>query len=150
MIFCNKVFYFSYNILNAPSEKIMILWNFCHLFQCCFMRETQVLMTVSRFFGFFSRNRFMEGNFTFKGWGGWGFIFKWGRGVALWGGISFDGGRVSKKSCDGGGGTPPMPPPHYRKPCDGTIGENPSTILQFKSKAIYIELILKDFIHFIY
>ena len=32
-------------------------------FQCCFMIETQVLMAVSDFFGFFSRNNLLEGSF---------------------------------------------------------------------------------------
>ena len=36
--------------------------------QCCFMSETQVLMTVSNFFVLFSRNHFLEGSFTFQ-WG---------------------------------------------------------------------------------
>ena len=35
-------------------------------FQCCFMIETQVLMTVSDFSGIFSRNHFLEGGFTFR------------------------------------------------------------------------------------
>ena len=40
-------------------------------FQCCFMIETQVVMTVSNFLRFCSRNHFLEGGFTFQwGWGG--------------------------------------------------------------------------------
>ena len=38
--------------------------------QYCFMSETQVLMTVSDFFCFFSRNHFLEGGFTFERGGG--------------------------------------------------------------------------------
>ena len=39
---------------------------FAFFFQCCFMIETQVLMTVSDFLGFFSRNHFVERGFTFQ------------------------------------------------------------------------------------
>ena len=35
-------------------------------FQCCFITEIQLLMTVSNFGGFFSRNHFLEGSFTFQ------------------------------------------------------------------------------------
>ena len=68
------MFHFYYKIWNAPSEKVTFLWNLI-FFQCCFMSETQVLMTVSNFRGFFSRNHFLRGGFTFQ-WGN--FIFKWG------------------------------------------------------------------------
>ena len=40
------------------------------------MIETQILMTVSDFFWFFSRNHFLEGGFTFQ-WGGGGGFFSW-------------------------------------------------------------------------
>ena len=50
---------------------------FATFFQCYFMSETQVLMTVSNFFGFFSRNYFLEGGFTFQ-WGGIWFSVEWG------------------------------------------------------------------------
>ena len=49
------------------------------------MSETQVLMTVSDFFpnifGFFSRNNFLEGGFTFH-WGGDSFL---SGGATPWG-----------------------------------------------------------------
>ena len=77
-------------------------------FQCCFMIETQILMTVSDFLGFFSRNHFLEGDFTFQ-WGGGevgcfsagGFIFTCKRGCPMRG-IGFDGGFLKKRSQDGG------------------------------------------------
>ena len=31
-MFSNELFQFSYKILNVPSEKIMLLWNFCEFF----------------------------------------------------------------------------------------------------------------------
>ena len=42
---------------------------------CCFIFETQVLMTVSDISGFFSRNYFLEGGFTFH-FGGGGVFFR--------------------------------------------------------------------------
>ena len=73
--------------------------------QCYFMSETQELMTVS---GFFSRNHFLEGGFTFQ-WGG--LIFKWGEGTPL-GASALMGDGVFKKNHAvwGGGGCPPIPP----------------------------------------
>ena len=73
-------------------------------FQCCFMIQAQVLMTVSDFWGIFSRNHFLEGGFTFQ-WGEvvsqmGGFIVKWG---GLWGASILMMG-VSKKNCRIGGG----------------------------------------------
>ena len=61
---------------------------FATFFQCYFMSETQVLMTVSNFGGFFSRNYFLDGGFTFQ-WGGIWFSVEWGlnfkrRGAPLW------------------------------------------------------------------
>ena len=32
VIFSNKLLHFSYKSLNVPSEKIIFLWNLCHLF----------------------------------------------------------------------------------------------------------------------
>ena len=64
------------------------------------MSEIQVLMTVSDFFVFFSRNYFLEGGFTFQ-WGGIsfsverGFIFK-KRGAGL-GELTLMGGGIFKK-----------------------------------------------------
>ena len=64
------------------------------------MSETKVLMTVSDFSGFFSRNHFLEE----------GFIFQWrGGGICSVGGLNFyvaGGGGVSW----GGGLKPPFPP----------------------------------------
>ena len=68
------------------------------------MSETKVLMTVSDFSGFFSRNHFLEE----------GFIFQWrGGGIFSVGGLNFyvvGGGGVSW----GGGVETPIPP--YGKP----------------------------------
>ena len=62
------------------------------------MIETQVLMTVSDFSRFFSRNHFLEEGFTFQ----LGVCFSHGRASFLsgehpMGGIGFDGGWVFKK-----------------------------------------------------
>ena len=75
-------------------------------FQCCFMIETQELMTVFDFSWNFSRNHFLEGGFNFK-WGGGVLLLRWGAsflsGVGVggvgcpMGGIHLDGGG-SKKS----------------------------------------------------
>ena len=35
-MFSNKMFHFSYETLNVPSEKITFLWDFCHLFSLLF------------------------------------------------------------------------------------------------------------------
>ena len=78
------------------------------------MIETQVLMTIPDFFGFFSRNHFLEGGFTFQWKGGCfsvgGFIFMCG-GEGGWGcpmrGIGFDGGFL-KKNNRMEGATPPL------------------------------------------
>ena len=98
---------------------------FCEIyaifFQCYFMSEIQVLMTVSDFFGFFSRNYFLEGGFTFQ-WGGisfsveWGFIFK-RRGAGL-GELALVGGGIFKKYRRMDADRPPKthpPTPHYNK-----------------------------------
>ena len=57
------------------------------------MSETKVLMKVSDFSGVFSRNNFLEADFTFQcrdlffSWGGGGgFFFKWGGGTGGGGG----------------------------------------------------------------
>ena len=55
IVFSNKLFHFSYKILNAPSKKIMFSRNFCHLFS--------VLFCDSDFF--FSRDHSLKGGFTF-------------------------------------------------------------------------------------
>ena len=70
IVFSNKLFHFSYKILNALSEKMTFCGISVIFSQYCFMSEIQVLMTVP---DFFSRNHFLEGGFTFE----WrGFIFK--------------------------------------------------------------------------
>ena len=78
-MFSNRLFQFSYEILNAPSEKIMFLCNFCHLPSVCFMGETKVLMAASDFFYFFSRNHFLKGASFFIG----GFAFQLGVGASF-------------------------------------------------------------------
>ena len=81
--------------------------------QCCFISETQVIMTVSNFFlFFFSMINFLEGCFTFQ----WGASFFSGGCPMEGGGINFDGGILKKKSFDGGG-APSHAPPHYGKHC---------------------------------
>ena len=50
---------------------------FCGIFATFFQSETQLLMTVSDLLGFFSRNYFLEGGFTFQ-WGGIWFSVEWG------------------------------------------------------------------------
>ena len=88
----------SQEILNALSEKIAFLMNFCHLFPIFFMSETQVLMTVPNLFGFFSRNHFLEGALLFNGKG---FILS---GGCTMGEINFDGVGFKKNHGMGGGG----------------------------------------------
>ena len=64
-------------------------------FQCCFMIETQVLMTVSSFSGFFCGNHFLKGGFTFQ------------RGKGR-------GRRGFEKNCRMEGATPmPLSSPHH-------------------------------------
>ena len=70
------MFHVSSKILNYPSEKIMFLRNFCHLFPVFFMIEIQVLMTVPDFSGVFSKNHFLEGASLFNGGR---FVFQFGR-----------------------------------------------------------------------
>ena len=102
----NQVIYFQTNCFTFRMKFWMPQVRksrFCGIsdifFQCCFMSEAQVLITVSNFFCFFSKNHVLEGGFTFQ----WmGFIFKW-VGDTPWGGsIGFDGG---------GGVACPLPPP---------------------------------------
>ena len=76
--------------------------------QCCFISETQVIMTVSNFFwGFFSMINFLEGCFTFQ----WGASFFSGGCLMEGGGINFDGGILKKKIMWWRGGTLPCSPP---------------------------------------
>ena len=80
-------------------------------FQCCFMIETQVLMTVSDFLRFFSRNHFLEGGFPFQ-WGvisqlGASFLCAEGRGGGRMRGIGFDGGFLKKNQKIEEGNSPP-------------------------------------------
>ena len=76
-------------------------------FQCCFMSETQVLMSF-QFFGLFSRNHFLEGGFIFQ-WGasflGGGRGHPLGASVLMWRGRGSRNHRMGKSV------------PHYRKPC---------------------------------
>ena len=81
-------------------------------FQCCFMSETQVLMSfpIFRFSGFCSRNNFLEGGFTFQcgdvffSWEEASFLSE---GVLHGNGIGFDGGGLQKNNNRmGGGGVP--------------------------------------------
>ena len=61
-------------------------------FHCCFMIEAQILMTISNFLRFFSRNYFLEGGFTFQCRGE-------GEGVCV-GVVCFsDGGFIFKCVC---------------------------------------------------
>ena len=75
------------------------------------MTETQVLMTVSNFFGCFSRYHFLEGALLFNSIGS-SFIFKWGEGAPR--GLEVDGGEFQKKLWIGRGRLPI--PPCYGKP----------------------------------
>ena len=50
IVLSNKLFDFSYKILNALSEKMTFCGIFVTFFQCCFMSEIHVLMTVPDFF----------------------------------------------------------------------------------------------------
>ena len=99
---------------NAPSEKITVLWNLYHFFQFCFTSKTQVLMTVSDFSAFCSRNHFLEGGFFFQ-WGevvfqlGVSFIFKWSATPRGWHRFWWE--KFSKKVV-GSAGTP-----YYGKSC---------------------------------
>ena len=73
---------------------------FCGIFATFFQSETQVLMTVSDLLGFFSRNYFLEGGFTFQ-WGGIWFSVEWGlnfkrRGAPL-GALALMEGEIFKK-----------------------------------------------------
>ena len=79
------------------------------------MNETKVLMKVSDFSGVFSRNNFLEADFTFQcrdlffSWGGGGALFL-SEGVLHGDGIGFVGGGFQKKliRLGGGGSTPSM------------------------------------------
>ena len=77
-IFPNKLFHFSYEILNAPSEKITFLWNFCHL-----LSFFPVL--------FYEWNKSINGSFTF-------FLFL--LGIITWKGtLFFNGGLFFSWGC---------------------------------------------------
>ena len=78
-------------VIKSDSCRILAIF-----FQCCFMIETQVLMTVSNFSGIFSRNHFLEGGFTFQ----------WGRG-----GVPILIGGFKENCRMGGGGYPTCSPP---------------------------------------
>ena len=80
-------------VIKSDSSEISAIF-----FQCCFIIEMQVLMTVSDCSGIFSRNHFLETGFTFQWEGGGGFVSQMGwlhflkGGGAPWGSINFDGG----------------------------------------------------------
>ena len=101
--FLTKLFHFSYEILNAPSEKSTFF------FQCCFMSEKQILMSF-RFF-FFLGIISQKGDLLFNGEAS----FLSG-GVTHGGGIGFHGGGGSKKSWDGGGAPHAPTPTHTPTP----------------------------------
>ena len=105
-MFSNKLFLFSYEILNAPSKRenqvfVEFLPSF---FQCCFMNETQVLMTVSSFVWFFLGIISWKGALLFNDGvcGEWGYYWFWLR-------------RFSKKSWHEG----TLPPPTISSPIMG-------------------------------
>ena len=139
-MFSNKLFYFSYKILhNAPCKKIMFLWNSTIFFQCCFMSETKVLMTVSDFSGFFSRNHFLEE----------GFIFQWrGGGIFSVGGLNF---YVGGRGCFMGGASVLMgrgvetPIPPYGKPW--TVQLNSKMSYLYENQSTIVNKNLKNFFH---
>ena len=93
------------------------------IFQCCFMIETQVLMTVSDFFKFFFQESFHGRELHFSIGGGGGVFFRW-RGSFLswghqfwWGGGGFE--KVKQLPVTG-----IQPPP--------TLLNNPSALLSNK------------------
>ena len=130
VIYYFKLLHFSYKILNAPSKKITFLWSSCLLFPVLFYDwNTSINDSFRFFFGFFCRNNFLEGSFTFQ----WGVcFFRWGRASFLTGGGgvahggasilmgvgwgSGGGGRGLKKLKDGGGAHPHTHPPHHPPP----------------------------------
>ena len=95
VIFSNKQFHFSYKSLNAPGEKIMFLWNFCHLFPVLVYDWNTTINNSSQFFRVFSRNPILQR----------GFIYQWGEGYFSDGGSSFLSGGCPMGSIgfDGGG-----------------------------------------------
>ena len=86
MIFSNKLFHFLTKFRIIQERKSHSCRISAIFFQCSFMIETQVLMAVSDFSGFFSTNHFLEGGFTFQ--------LEGGRPM---GHISFDGWGFRKK-----------------------------------------------------
>ena len=71
------IWYFITNCFTFPTKLWMLQVRKSHsygisaiFFQCWFMIETQILMTVSDLFGLFTRNHFLEGSFTFSQGGG--------------------------------------------------------------------------------
>ena len=104
IIFSNKLFHFSYKILNALGEKITFLWNFCHFFLVLFYEWNTSINDSFQFFGFFFWESFP----------GRGFIFQCKCLFSIEGSFIFRGVGVQKKSWDGVR-VPPMPP-HWGKP----------------------------------
>ena len=93
----NQVIYFLTNCFTFLTKFWMLQVRksrFCGIsvifIQCCFMSETQVLMTVLDFSGFFSWNHFPEGSFHWgRGFQLGAFIFKWGE--RAWGALALMG-----------------------------------------------------------
>ena len=114
----NKVIYFLTNCFTFLMKFWMLQVrksHFCGISAICyFMIETQVLMTVSRFFCFFLGIISWNGALLFNGGG---FTFKWGR--CPMGRVNFDGG-FSKKTM-GWGGCPPCLPSLWKT----LVGDSP-------------------------
>ena len=111
-IVSNKLLYFSYKSLNALSEKIMFLWDFCHPLPMVFYDWNTSISDSSDFSGFFLGIISWEGlHFSMREvvFQNGGFHFKLG---VPHGGIGFDEGWF-KKNWRMRGGTPPpcYPPP---------------------------------------
>ena len=66
--FLTNCFTFLIKFCMLKVRKSRFCEMFANFFQCRFMNETQVSMTVSNFLGLFSRYHFLEGDFTFQ-WG---------------------------------------------------------------------------------
>ena len=98
------MFLFPCEVLNSPRQKTTFFSNFCHLFPVLFYEWNTSTADRFPFLGFYSRNHFLEGGFTFQ-WRGiwfsveWDFNFK--RRCALLGTLALMGGWFSKNTYDG-------------------------------------------------
>ena len=95
--FLTNCLFFLTKFWMLQERKPLFCGIFATFFQCYFMSETQVLMNVSDFLGFFSRNYFLEGGFTFQ-WEGIWFSVEWSlnfkrRGAPL-GSLALMGGEI--------------------------------------------------------